>query len=711
MRATSAEYRVENSTEGDMKENFEKEERIFGDLVAITDKLQRETELKRLCQDDPALSQRLSALLASHETRDILIDSSTFSSDWLDELLPSEAAGQFIEGFELLEKIGEGGMGLVFKARQTTPVQRIVALKVLRFGTESKRIVERFEAERQTLAVLDHPNITKILDGGITESGRPYFVMEYVDGSPITEYCDTNKLNVRQRLRLFCDVCKAIQHAHLRGIIHRDIKPANVLVKLTNELPVVKVIDFGIAKLVDPDLADTKHTINGQLLGTLGYMSPEQADQGHFGDIDSRTDIYSLGALLYSLLTGVTPVEIPKSSNMSILRTLETIRDKEPVCPSTRILSQKSDEHMPKVAEVKGDLDWIVMKAIHSDRNRRYESAASFARDIERHLVGVPVEAAGPNFWYKFKKHFRKHRTAVVLAAICVILMLTAAIGGSLLAIKALRAESSANLSKIQQMKMRKAAENQRDRALKAEKQLRQIVHERQSELAKAETENELYRSRVVQSFFDDFYEEFGKTHTEKIDEMHFKYIPRFQYETAAFDQPVLQLGETDVGAKSDELFCFFCDDFSQEDLRDGQEIVEVDLSSINGIQELMINALEVHQVKCQTMFPENLLLNADAHECLAIHLMARENWLVAERHLKKAVQLHLELLSEGWTEQGRFNVVRCRALLLISSRKLLKEDQFDELAVKMTQEIQSLGRKFDWFLPKWTAVLESFVD
>ena len=711
MRAYSEKYRVEGSTEADMKENFEKEERIFSDLVAIADAKQRENLLKRLCRDDPALNQRLSALLASHETKDFLIDNSTFSSDLLGELLPSEAAGQFIEGFELLEKIGEGGMGLVFKARQTTPVQRIVALKVLRFGAESKRIVERFEAERQTLALLDHPNITKILDGGITETGRPYFVMEYVDGCPITEYCENNKLNVRQRLRLFCDVCKAIQHAHLRGIIHRDIKPANVLVKLTNDLPIVKVIDFGIAKLIDPDLADTKHTINGQLLGTLGYMSPEQADQGHFGDIDSRTDIYSLGALLYALLTGVTPVEIPKSSNMSILRTLETIRDKEPVCPSTRIHSQQPDEDMPKVAEVKGDLDWIVMKAIHSDRNRRYESAASFARDVERHLVGVPVEAAGPNFWYKVKKHFHKHRTAVVLAGLCVILMLTAAIGGSLLAIKARKAEASANYSKIQEMKMRKAAENQRDRALKAEKQLRQIVHERQSELAKAETENELYRSRVVQSFFDKFYEEFGKTHTEKIDDMHFKYIPRFQFETAAFDQPVIKLGEKQVGEKSDALFSFFCDDFCEDDLRDGQEIVEVDLAGINGIQELMITALEVHQVKCQTMFPENLLLNADAHECLAIHLLAHGNWLAAEPHLKKAVQLHLQLLSEGWTEQGRFNTVRCRALLLICCREQLEERQYEEAARKMTEEIQSLGRKFNWFLTKWTAFRQADVN
>ncbi len=696
-----------------MKQDFEKEERIFADLVLIEDRLQREVELARMCEGDADLGQRIGLLLASHETDGLLIDDTNYSSDLLGDLVPlMESAGQFIESFQLIEKIGEGGMGLVFKAQQTSPVQRTVALKVLRVGTSSKKIVERFENERQTLAVLDHPNITKILEGGITESGRPYFVMEYVDGCPITEYCNVNQLGARQRLGLFCDVCKAIQHAHLRGIIHRDIKPANVLVQLSNGTPIVKVIDFGIAKLIDHDFADTKYTIQGQLLGTPGYMSPEQADQGHFGDIDSRTDIYSLGALLYAMLTGVPPIEIPKASNQSILRTLETIRDSEPMPPSARILSRKGAELLPLHSEVKGDLDWVVMKAIQQDRNLRYESPISFARDVERHLAGAPVEAAGPNFWYQTKKRLRKYRTVVAVGLVGILFMLTAAIGGTLLAIKARDAESVATHARFQEQQMRETAELQRDRALKAEIELRQIVHVRQSELAQAETENELHRSKVMDEFFDQFFVGFSKDRKEKIDDTHFKYVPRFRFETVAFEQPILRLGKAQLTQLATSLFSVIADDFCEDDLRhNGQEIVDVDLSRIEGIHELMITALQIHQKKCETMFAENFLLNADAHECLALHLLAQERFLDAESHLNKASELRSLLQDENKTDSDRFNEIRNQVLIAFCQNGQQESPNFESQIETLGEKTKSLGGQHVRFLSVLSELSRSKVE
>ena len=305
--------------------------------------------------------------------------------------------------YKLLEAIGEGGMGAVWVAEQTQPVRRKVALKLIKAGMDSKSVLARFEAERQALAVMDHPNIAKVLDGGLTETGRPFFVMEYVKGVPITEYCDAARLSMPERLQLFVQVCQAVQHAHQKGIIHRDLKPSNILVAPHDDRPVPKVIDFGLAKAMHQPLTEqTLHTAHGALLGTPLYMSPEQAQLNNL-DVDTRSDLYSLGVLLYELLTGTTPLEKQRFKEAAWDEIRRIIREEEPPRPSMRLSSSQA---LPSLAAgrqtepaqltklVRGELDWIVMKALEKDRTRRYETANGFALDIQRYLAGEPVLAA-----------------------------------------------------------------------------------------------------------------------------------------------------------------------------------------------------------------------------------------------------------------------------------------------------------------------------
>jgi serine/threonine protein kinase len=306
--------------------------------------------------------------------------------------------------YKLLQVIGEGGMGTVFMAEQTRPVRRMVALKVIKPGMDSRQVLARFEAERQALALMDHPNIARVLDAGTTGSGRPYFVMELVKGKPIATYCDEKRLGVRERLELFADMCRAVQHAHQKGIIHRDLKPSNVLVAPYDGRPVVKVIDFGVAKATGQRLTDkTMFTAFGALVGTLEYMSPEQAEVNN-QDIDTRSDIYSLGVLLYELLTGSTPLTRQRLVGAALLELLRVVREEEPPRPSTRlseskdllpsISAQRQTEPAKLTKLVRGDLDWIVMKALEKDRNRRYETAAGLAMDVRRPATPVTSVSA-----------------------------------------------------------------------------------------------------------------------------------------------------------------------------------------------------------------------------------------------------------------------------------------------------------------------------
>jgi len=337
-----------------------------------------------------------------------------------------EAVGTTIGRYKILEKVGEGGCGVVYVAEQTQPVRRRVALKVIKLGMDTKAVVARFEAERQALAMMDHPNIAKVLDGGSTESGRPYFVMELVRGVAITEYCDRNHLPVNERLELFMQVCHAVQHAHQKGIIHRDIKPSNVLVTLHDGRPVPKIIDFGVAKAINQQLTEkTLFTRFAEMVGTPLYMSPEQAEMTSL-DVDTRSDIYSLGVLLYELLTGETPFDKKRLSKASFDEIRRIILEEDPPKPSTK-LSQMGDTRTSVATHrasdpgrlrqmLRGDLDWIVMKALEKDRTRRYDTASTFAGDVRRYLEHQPVEARPASTLYRMRRFARRNRVAFTTA-------------------------------------------------------------------------------------------------------------------------------------------------------------------------------------------------------------------------------------------------------------------------------------------------------
>jgi serine/threonine protein kinase/tetratricopeptide (TPR) repeat protein len=439
----------------------EREEALFRAAIELRSGLERQAFLDQACGADVPMRQRLEALVAAHDQPGdplSLPPESLHSSLKLDfsHLPPAEGVGQMIGRYKLLEKLGEGGCGIVYVAEQTEPVRRRVALKVIKLGMDTREVIARFEAERQALALMDHPNIARVLDAGATDTGRPFFVMELVRGIKLTQYCDQNKLAMSQRLELFIKVCQAIQHAHQKGIIHRDIKPSNILVTLHDGVPVPKVIDFGIAKAIEGRLTDaTVYTQFHHFVGTPAYMSPEQAEMSGL-DIDTRSDIYSLGVLLYELLTGQTPFDGKKLVSMGVDAMRKTIREAEPSRPSLK-LATLEDAELTTTAQrrasdpprliymLRGDLDWIVMKCLEKDRTRRYETANGLAAEIRRHLACEPIVARPPSTVYRLQKAFRRHRVASLATAAVGIALLAGLTASLWEAFRATRAESMAS--------------------------------------------------------------------------------------------------------------------------------------------------------------------------------------------------------------------------------------------------------------------------
>jgi len=444
-----------------VNEPSQSEEVIFGHAVDLP-LAERVVYLVQACGGDAALRSRVEALLRAHVEAGDLLESapgvtvraalSTSQSD--------EKPGNLIGRYKLLQKIGEGGCGVVYMAEQQAPVVRRVALKVIKLGMDTKEVIARFEAERQALAMMDHPNIARVFDAGATETGRPYFVMELVRGVKITDYCDQQNLSTVERLGLFIQVCHAIQHAHQKGIIHRDIKPSNILVTLQDGEPMPKVIDFGIAKATQGRLTDrTLFTAYEQFIGTPPYMSPEQAQLSN-QDVDTRTDIYSLGVLLYELLTGQTPFETKNLLKAGVDEIRRQIREVEPPKPSTRLrtleagaltttASHRATPALRLIHLVRGDLDWIVMRCLEKDRRRRYETANGLAQDLVHFLADEPVLAAAPGAWYRVQKLTRRHRTLVFVAIGFVFALITVAVVSTGLAFRSSRLERVATEARI----------------------------------------------------------------------------------------------------------------------------------------------------------------------------------------------------------------------------------------------------------------------
>jgi serine/threonine protein kinase/WD40 repeat protein len=463
------------------------DESIFAAALAIADPAERSAYLDRACAGNADLRREVEGLLKAHAASNPL-DQPPRPFEGTGPYVPENpnadsaaelAVGDRIGSYKLLERIGEGGMGEVWVADQIEPIKRRVALKVIKPGMDSRSVLARFEAERQALALMDHPNIARVFDAGTTPDGQPFFVMELVKGTPITEFCDARTLTPQQRLELFIPVCQAIQHAHMKGIIHRDIKPSNVLVELHDDKPVAKVIDFGVAKAIGQQLTEkTIYTGFGALVGTPAYMAPEQARFNAL-DVDTRADVYALGVLLYELLAGSPPLEPQRLKRAALDEVLRIVREEEPPRPSTRLSSSETRASIAATRQsdparlsalLKGELDWIVMRALEKDRSRRYDTPSGLARDVQRYLSGEAVEACPPTLGYRLSKFYRRNRAVVQVVAAFVGLLTVAAAVSAALAWRANEAEKATGVERDRAIEAEKERGLERDRAIEAEK-------------------------------------------------------------------------------------------------------------------------------------------------------------------------------------------------------------------------------------------------
>ena len=566
---------------------------------------------------------------------------------------PREQAGALIGRYKLLEQIGEGGMGAIWMAEQREPVKRRVALKIIKLGMDTKQVIARFEAERQALALMDHPHIAKVLDAGSTETGRPYFVMEYIKGIPILEYCDREKLDTKARLELFTSVCHAIQHAHQKGIIHRDIKPSNVLVTLHDGVPVPKVIDFGIAKATNSELtAKTLFTEHRQIIGTPAYMSPEQAEMSGL-DIDTRSDVYSLGVLLYELLTGTTPFDVKALLESGYHEMLRAIREDEPHKPSTRVSSlgdtgtrtalQRKVDLKKLSTLLRGDIDWIVMKCLEKDRQRRYETANGLASDIKRHLTGDAVLAAPPSASYRARKFVRRNRAQVIGAGAVALALLIGVVAF------AWQAE---------------LARDQRDLAVLAQKS--EVEQRRQADAAKADAEKQAAIAEAVARFQTEMLAaaDPDKLLGDKVTVLQAMQAATKELDQGSLaDQPLVEADVRDTIGKT--LLALGRYDAAEPHLRQALAIRRVELPAAhpgiaNSLDKLATLLLDRNEIaEAETLYREALAIRRVAHPAghtqiaLALNnlgtlLHQKRELAEAEAHYREALEIRRASLPAG---------------------------------------------------------------
>jgi WD40 repeat protein/tetratricopeptide (TPR) repeat protein len=473
-----------------MTGEHEDEEVIFKAALKLESAAERTAFLKSACRGDAELLSRVEALLKVHFEDKSFLKSPAGTDVTFDYSPLTEKPGTIIGRYKLLQQIGEGGFGVVYMAEQEKPIRRRVALKIIKLGMDTKQVIARFEAERQALAMMDHPNIARVLDAGATDTGRPYFVMELVKGIPITEYCDKNNLDTRQRLDLFINVCKAVQHAHQKGIIHRDIKPTNVMITLHDGIPVPKVIDFGIAKATQQRLTEkTLFTEFRQFIGTPEYMSPEQAEMSGL-DVDTRTDIYALGVLLYELLTGTTPFGDKELRSAAYDEIRRIIREDEPPKPSTKLSTL--GEALTDVAKhrnsgpnqlrrmIRGELDWIVLKTLEKDRTRRYETANGLVRDVQRYLADEPVVAGPPSTVYRVRKFVRRNKAAVMTTAAIAAVIVIGFVVSTIMYFQAEQARKKESAARVVAVESKQQAEQAEEAEKKQRHRAEQFLAEAQ---------------------------------------------------------------------------------------------------------------------------------------------------------------------------------------------------------------------------------------